>query len=180
MTSLHHTVQQPDVVTLTCATDLRGRLDWDIVDPVDNYKIEVFLVHSLGSPILNHVVVKPKHRAVIIIDNCSSAEKEIPKDLPKNTFIFSAKKFMNNFRENHYVKMATPVALSRDEIISVMNKYEKDLSLYPIISVRDPLIQYFFGFHPPRMINTPKISVTTGIAPFYRRVCTQQEMASMR
>lgn len=154
------------------SSDIRGQLDWKVTD-VDGQTIDIYFIHSLGTPILKRIQKAQETKVklcVIVIDNCPSSEKEVPKDAPKGTLIFSSKRFMFDYMAHHYTIMTTPVALSDYEIGCVLKKYDKDVTRYPMIPRRDPMILFIFGFHPPKMINTPRVSITAGISPYYRVV----------
>jgi DNA-directed RNA polymerase subunit H (RpoH/RPB5) len=151
--------KQPQVMI---ASDLRGKLDWKIIDPVDNYTIDVYLIHSLGTPILKCIKVQPNHRALIITDNWSC------KDFPKDTIILSTKQFMYDYSKQHYI--SEHIRLEDSEIIRVLRRYDCDVNRYPLINDKDPALLYFFGFHCPKMVNIPRPSVTAGVTPYYRFV----------
>jgi hypothetical protein len=164
----------PESESTWTAIDIKGMLNWKIIDPVDQYEISIFLVHSLGIPILKHVKMGPKQRAVIIIDNCPSSEKEQPKEFPKDTIILRAKMFLSDYMNHYYNQVSKIIALGTPQIQDLMQKTEQDITKYPVIWDDDINLIMHFGFHLPAMINTPQVSISCGIADYPRVVMSKR------
>jgi len=156
----------------THMNDIRGMLNWKIRDPVDDVSISVYMMHSLGLPLLKQIKVDMKQRIIILTDDII-ADQDVPTDLPKEITIFPARRFLYDHASHHYNLMAQQESMTDDEVQQVLTKYDINAHRHPSIYQNDPLLQYFYCFHTPKMISIPRPSVNSGMADYFRVVISQ-------
>jgi hypothetical protein len=154
--------------------EFRRQVNWKIHSADRKYTIGLFLLSTLGVPTLKNLRAKlptnsDHQRAILIVDHVvyqSCLKKHMP-----DVLIFESSMFIDDFVEQHYNWQCPQRALTKEEIERLRAQFGKQFS---VISANTISLQYFYGFHIPKMIRYRRSSETAGYRDYDRYVARRE------